>query len=115
MPEELRLTRKCLLFIGRVIRDGGSVVLGQDQDSVGGEFVDDQSFIGELASVNIWSRVLDDQEIATLSKSCLAGEGGVFKRSDFKGHTRGGVQLIDASCVALFPIANRRRNVKITH
>ena len=85
---------------GYVIRGGGFLVLGQDQDSLGGGFEPDQSFIGEMTGVNIWSRVLVDQDIAALSKSCLAGEGDVFEWSDFKNHTKGGVQLIDASCVA---------------
>ena len=75
-------------------------MLGQEQDSVGGGFQKHQSFIGEMTGVNIWNRVLDDQEIAALSNSCLAGEGDVFKWSDFKNHTRGGVQLINATCAA---------------
>ena len=85
---------------GHVIRGGGFLVLGQDQDSLGGGFERDQSFIGEMTAVNIWSRVLVDQDIAALSNTCLAGEGDVFKWSDFKNHTKGGVQLIDNSCVA---------------
>ena len=89
-----------LLLTGYVISGGGSLVLGQDQDSVGGGFESRQSFIGEMTGVNIWSCVLGDQEIAALSKSCLTGEGNVFKWSDFKNHTRGGVQLINATCAA---------------
>ena len=73
-------------------------MLGQEQDTVAGGFSAGQNFIGEMTGVNIWSRVLGRLEIASMSKSCLAGEGDVFKWSDFKGHTRGAVQLIYASC-----------------
>lgn len=76
-----------------MIRGSGYLVLGQKQDKVGGGFSAAQSFIGEMTGVNIWSRVLGNREIANLFKSCLAGEGNVFKWSDFKSHIRGGVHL----------------------
>lgn len=84
---------------GYVIRGAGSLVLGQEQDSVAGSFNAAQSFIGEMAGVNVWSRVLGSYEIATMAQSsCTAGVGNVFKWSDFISSRRGGVQLIHASC-----------------
>jgi len=73
-------------------------VLGQEQDSVGGSFDANQSFIGEMTGVNIWDHVIRDQEIMRMSKSCLAGEGNVFKWRDFKTHVRGSVKIIKPSC-----------------
>ena len=84
--------------LGYVIRGAGSLVLGQEQDRVGGGFNADQSFVGELTGVNIWDRVIHHQEIARMSKSCLTGEGNVYKWSDFKPHIKGGVQLVSRSC-----------------
>ena len=43
---------------GHVIRGGGALVLGQEQDSVGGSFQSFQSFIGEMTGVNIWNHVI---------------------------------------------------------
>ncbi|KAL9979429.1 hypothetical protein ACROYT_G017100 [Oculina patagonica] len=83
---------------GHVIRGAGSLVLGQEQDSVAGGFSASQSFVGEMTGVNIWNRVIDHLGIASMSKSCLAGEGNVYKWSDFKSHTIGGVYLISPSC-----------------
>jgi len=83
---------------GHVIRGAGSLVLGQEQDSVAGGFSASQSFVGEMTSVNIWNRVIDHNEIASMSKSCLIGEGNVYKWSDFKPHIRGGVHLVSRSC-----------------
>ena len=83
---------------GLVISGGGSLVLGQDQDSLGGGFDVRQSFVGEMTGVNIWSNVLSDQEIADMAGSCLAGEGNVYKWSDFRSHSRGEINVITASC-----------------
>lgn len=87
-----------LSSLGHVIRGAGSLVLGQEQDGVGGGFYAPQSFVGGMTGVNIWDRVIHHQEIARMSKSCLTGEGNVYKWSDFKPHIKGGVQLVSRSC-----------------
>ena len=87
-----------VVFTGHVIRAGGALVLGQDQDSQGGSFDAKQSFIGEMTGVNIWDHVIKDQEIARMSKSCLTGVGNVFQWRDFKAHLKGSVQIIKPSC-----------------
>lgn len=43
------------------------VVLGQDQDEVGGEFQESQSFSGNISEVGFWPEVLGDQEILEMS------------------------------------------------
>ncbi|XP_058946195.2 C-reactive protein 3.3-like [Pocillopora verrucosa] len=84
---------------GRLIRGGGHLVLGQDQDKLGGGFQEHQSFIGEMADVNIWNHVISDQEIRCMSKSCLTGTGNLFQWSDFKYHRMGSVQIVQPSCL----------------
>jgi len=81
-----------------VIRGGGTLVLGQEQDSVGGSFDARQCFIGEMTGVNIWDYVIGEQEIKLMSKSCLAGMGNVFQWCDFKPHVKGSVKIIKPSC-----------------
>ena len=87
---------------GHTIQGGGSLVLGQDQDSVGGSFQPHQSFQGSLTNVNVWSYILSASAIKSMSKSCLSGEGNVYKWSDFiygvKGKT---VVVIPSSCSPL--------------
>ncbi|CAH3118592.1 unnamed protein product [Pocillopora meandrina] len=83
---------------GYVIRANGALVLGQEQDSKGGSFDANQSFIGEMTGVNIWDHVLKDQEIARMSKSCLTGTGNVFQWREFKAHIKGSVKIIKPSC-----------------
>ena len=85
-------------FPGYEIRGGGVLILGQDQDSVGGSFQANQCFIGELTGVNIWNHVINEQQINHMSKSCLRGVGNVFQWSDFKFHVKGSVRTIKQSC-----------------
>ena len=87
-----------VIFKGNMIRPGGALVLGQEQDSVGGRFDASQSFIGELTDVNIWDHVIKEQEIKRMSKSCLTGVGNLFQWPDFKSHIKGSVKIIEPSC-----------------
>ena len=73
-------------------------MLGQEQDSEGGTFDANQSFIGEMTGVNIWNHVIKDQEIKRMSQSCLIGVGNVFKWRDFKAHVKGSVKIVKPSC-----------------
>ena len=86
------------VIIDLVIRGGGVLILGQDQDSVGGGFQTSDSFIGEMTDVNIWDYVITDQEITRMSRSCLTGVGNVYQWRDFKAHLKGSVQIIKPSC-----------------
>ena len=86
------------IITGHVIRDGGALVLGQEQGSVEGSFEAHQSFIGEMRGVNIWDHVIKDQEIIRMTKSCLTGVGNVFQWNGFKAHLNGSVKMIKLSC-----------------
>ena len=49
------------------------------------------SFIGEMAGINVWDRVLSEQEIFELSKSCSVGKGNIVSMVDLK--VMGGAQM----------------------
>ncbi|XP_068680406.1 C-reactive protein-like [Montipora foliosa] len=78
---------------GHVIRTGGALVLGQEQDSFEGSFDAKQCFIGEMTGVNIWDHVKDEKEIQWMSKSCSIGLGNVFRWAHFKSHLRGSLKV----------------------
>ena len=83
---------------GHTIRQGGTVTLGQEQDSVGGDFEKTQSFQGMLSNVNIWDHVISNTPIENMATSCLWGEGDtgkVYKWLDFI--RPGGAPLTDPS------------------
>ncbi|XP_023567451.1 pentraxin-4 [Octodon degus] len=48
------------------IPPGGSLVLGQEQDSVGGSFDSAEAFVGSMSGLAIWDRVLWPREVANL-------------------------------------------------
>jgi hypothetical protein len=83
---------------GHVIRGGGTLVIGQDQDTVGGGFQPEESFLGDLTGINIWNRVLGPNEISTMSRVCGTGQGNVLSWSDVTSSSiRGQVQIIRPS------------------
>ncbi|XP_037318712.2 neuronal pentraxin-2b [Pungitius pungitius] len=76
------------------IKPGGVIILGQEQDVVGGRFDAGQAFVGELSQVNIWDRVLKPAEVQSMANcsayvpgnviSWLASNVEVFGRGAFK-------------------------------
>jgi len=81
------------LKVGHVIRSGGSLVVGIEQDPPG-EFQPNQSFKGMTTNLNVWDHVLLAEEIESLSKSCLSGEGNVVKWTDLIHDHRGKTKLV---------------------
>ena len=56
------------------------------------------SFIGEMAGINVWDRVLSEQEIFELSKSCSVGKGNIVSMVDLKVMGGAQMQKIPAFC-----------------
>ena len=75
---------------------GGTVVIGQDQDKVGGGFSIEDSFgPGEVTEINLWSRVLSGDEIATQKANCdIVQAGLVLWWGQFKGNVPG-VKIVE--------------------
>ncbi|KPP79300.1 neuronal pentraxin-1-like [Scleropages formosus] len=65
------------------IKPQGDLVLGQEQDTLGGGFDATQAFVGELANFNIWDKKLSAGEIYSLATcSSKAPVGNVFAWSE---------------------------------
>ncbi|KAM6922079.1 adhesion G protein-coupled receptor D2 [Xenentodon cancila] len=61
----------------------GLFIIGQEQDTFGGSFKSDQSFLGSITELHIWNRVLNSSEIFSMEKDCLLISSGlVFKWSE---------------------------------
>lgn len=54
----------------KVIQGGGKLVLGLDQDLVGGGFDIEQSFVGALAHVYLWNTALTTDVIVDMKREC---------------------------------------------
>ncbi|CAH1253307.1 NPTX2 [Branchiostoma lanceolatum] len=66
------------LSVGGTVTTGGTWILGQDQDSVGGGFDTSQAFEGDLSQVNLWDRVLSAEEIAAQEPTTCDLQGNVI-------------------------------------
>ena len=53
------------------------MVVGQDQDTVGGDFDADQAFVGALFGVNVWGVVLSQSDIEAQYRNCHVTQGSV--------------------------------------
>ena len=78
---------------------GGKLIIGQDQDRVGGGFSTEDSFKGEMTGINIWDHVLSAADISKLAESCSAGEGNVKSMADLgEDKLRGDAKMIRCDC-----------------
>uniref|UniRef100_A0A8C9Y0T7 Neuronal pentraxin receptor a n=1 Tax=Sander lucioperca TaxID=283035 RepID=A0A8C9Y0T7_SANLU len=65
------------LAAGHHIRPGGVLILGQEQDSLGGGFDSSQALVGELSQVGLWDRVLSSNQVASLARCGKVSQGNV--------------------------------------
>ena len=80
------------------IPGGGTWVLGQDQDYVGGGFDVSQMMLGEMTEVNIWDKVFSYEEIREFSISCQSKlQGNVKSWNDFLAGVKGNVRIVPKS------------------
>uniref|UniRef100_A0A3Q3MUY0 Si:dkey-14o18.2 n=1 Tax=Mastacembelus armatus TaxID=205130 RepID=A0A3Q3MUY0_9TELE len=73
------------------IKPGGTFILGQEQDMMGGHFDVTQSFMGDLSDLQFWSRVLTPNEI--YSQATCGGHlvGDVMSWSEESVELHGGL------------------------
>ncbi|XP_034047235.1 neuronal pentraxin receptor [Thalassophryne amazonica] len=62
---------------GHHIRPGGVLILGQEQDSLGGGFDTTQALVGELSQVGLWNRILTPGQVASLALCNRVTQGSV--------------------------------------
>ncbi|XP_009564346.2 neuronal pentraxin-2 [Cuculus canorus] len=60
------------------IKPGGVLILGQEQDTVGGRFDATQAFVGEMSQFNIWDRVLKAEDITNIANCSTNMPGNII-------------------------------------
>ena len=92
---------------GEKIAGGGNLVIGQEQDSVGGRFDANQAFVGRLYNVNIWDYGLNSTQIAYLYESGFCGYGmtevePIVSWADMLGKdSAGDTAVVQGNCIDL--------------
>ncbi|XP_042220632.1 uncharacterized protein LOC121865361 [Homarus americanus] len=84
----------------------GSIVLGQDQDAPADVYDAAQSFSGAVTDVNVWSRKLEDQELANISGCRTRGHGDVidWDQATFEiGADSSEVEMLISESCNIFP------------
>ncbi|VAX04078.1 Alkaline phosphatase [hydrothermal vent metagenome] len=72
---------------GNPIQAGGTLTLGQEQDSVGGGFASNQEFSGTIAEVQIFNEVRSPADIANdISNAPEGGENSLVLAFDFEAN-----------------------------
>ncbi|XP_063686508.1 uncharacterized protein LOC134820217 [Bolinopsis microptera] len=92
---------------GEALRAGGNLVIGQEQDTVGGGFDSNQAYIGNLYNINMWDRALTQAEIASMFNEgmCgiffagLSGSEPIISYADILAkEMHGDVSVVDGEC-----------------
>ncbi|XP_034255699.1 sushi, von Willebrand factor type A, EGF and pentraxin domain-containing protein 1-like isoform X2 [Thrips palmi] len=76
------------------VRGGGKLVLGQEQDRIGGGFSESESLIGRVYKLDVWDYMLSFTRIITLARECtLSLDGSVVRWTDFLPNIRGKIKV----------------------
>ncbi|KAL5247231.1 hypothetical protein ACHWQZ_G019178 [Mnemiopsis leidyi] len=93
---------------GWSITSGGILVIGQEQDSVGGNFDANQAFVGRLSNINVWDFALNSTDIAFMYDAGFCGysttaEDPILSYDDFLSQDLNGDATVveDRSCMDL--------------
>ncbi|XP_042636714.1 pentraxin-4 [Orycteropus afer afer] len=87
---------------GYEIPPGGSLVLGQEQDTVGGGFDSAEAFVGSMAGLAIWGRALAPGEISSLATGKAVPADTLLTLANAVS-VGGFVQRVTCSCLELCP------------
>uniref|UniRef100_A0A182PU12 Sushi, von Willebrand factor type A, EGF and pentraxin domain-containing protein 1 n=1 Tax=Anopheles epiroticus TaxID=199890 RepID=A0A182PU12_9DIPT len=82
---------------GVPIQMGGLYIFGQEQDVLGGGFSETESFRGRMAYVDLWSRVLEEQEVQSLYRTCESYSGDLVQWIDLRQQTVGLVRIVSSA------------------
>lgn len=91
---------------GNEISSGGVIVLGQEQDSAGGDFSSRQAFQGTLSRLNLWDKILPLEIIVSLAKDPGHENGNVVAWRDFREHLYGFQAIVPSSVKSNAGISN---------
>uniref|UniRef100_A0A673AHA4 Pentraxin family member n=1 Tax=Sphaeramia orbicularis TaxID=375764 RepID=A0A673AHA4_9TELE len=76
------------------VSSGGKTILGQDPDSLLGDFEADQSFVGEINDVNMWSSVLSDRTIQDMFSGMRVPRPDVLDWKTTQLQKHGGAEIL---------------------
>ncbi|KAK4887668.1 hypothetical protein RN001_003939 [Aquatica leii] len=81
-----------------VIKGNGKMIIGQEQDVLGGRFSQTESFLGEIAYLDVWSRILNESEIVYNMMNCEESVfGDVYAWPEIRNFIHGEVEVLSST------------------
>lgn len=72
----------------------GIVIIGQDQDILGGEFSQSESYIGKISHLDVWDFILSENQIKRSMESCKENAyGNLYSWPEFKYNIHGDIEV----------------------
>ncbi|KZC10086.1 Sushi, von Willebrand factor type A, EGF and pentraxin domain-containing protein 1 [Dufourea novaeangliae] len=81
---------------GTIVQGNGTLVIGQEQDRVGGGFSESESFLGKITLLDVWSTVLTATDVLHLFNTCDKYHGNVIAWSQVQEHAHGDVAILNS-------------------
>lgn len=79
----------------------GSLVVGQEQDRLGGGFSESEAFLGKLGLLDMWDVVLEESSVTELWNSCEKYHGNLVGWAQVRQYIRGDIVVITYADVNL--------------
>ncbi|CAK9810357.1 Sushi, von Willebrand factor type A, EGF and pentraxin domain-containing protein 1, partial [Anthophora quadrimaculata] len=81
---------------GTSIQGNGTLVIGQEQDRMGGGFSESESFLGKLTLLDVWSTILPTTDVNHLFSACEKYHGDVIAWSQVQENVHGDVAILSS-------------------
>ncbi|KAK9871009.1 hypothetical protein WA026_009969 [Henosepilachna vigintioctopunctata] len=82
------------LSANRLISGNGYMIIGQEQDTLGGKFSQAETFVGRMTLIDIWSKVLTKEDIFRHYHDCVNPiYGDLYTWGEFQFHIQGNLRI----------------------
>lgn len=72
----------------------GSLVIGQEQDRLGGGFSESEAFLGRIGMLDMWDVILNETDVTKLWNSCEKYHGNLMAWAQMQQYIHGDVVVI---------------------
>ncbi|RLU26420.1 hypothetical protein DMN91_000214 [Ooceraea biroi] len=79
---------------GAIVQANGSLVVGQEQDRLGGGFSESEAFLGKLGLLDMWDIVLDEDNVTALWDSCEKYHGNLVAWAQLQQYIHGDIVIL---------------------
>ncbi|XP_034934877.1 sushi, von Willebrand factor type A, EGF and pentraxin domain-containing protein 1-like [Chelonus insularis] len=82
------------LKVNETIRAGGKIIVGQEQDYLGGGFSISEAFVGRLTLLDFWDEILNQSSIKNLENTCREYSGSLVSWLNIQKNIHGDVKIM---------------------